>query len=180
MVEEHPTVPMPVADDLLYTDLYQRLKAMASRHRLRGPGNSPNTLCTTELVHEAYLRVGELDQRFTHEAQFFAYAARAMRHILTDSARRRAQPMRGGDLARVDLSDPMALSVEVDPQLALQLDEALVALEREDPRAAQVVELHFFSGLGLQQVAKVLGLNRRTVSRDWGYARAFLAVRAED
>jgi len=178
MVEEHAPVSGPTADDPAFGDIYQRLKAMASRQRLRG--GAPNTLCTTELVHEAYLRMGALDDRFPHEAQFFAYAARAMRHILTDAARRRLQPMRGGDLVRVTLDDPMSQAVSVDPELALQIDDALVALEREDARAAQVVELHYFSGIDLQQVAKVLGLNRRTVSRDWNYARAFLAARSEE
>jgi RNA polymerase sigma factor (TIGR02999 family) len=162
--------------DPIYADLYDRLKAMASRQRLRG--GAPRTLCTTELVHEAYLRMGESNFRYEQTAQFFAYAARAMRHILTDAARRRMQPKRGGDQARLTLSDPAVDSVLVDPQLALQLDEALVALEREDARAAQVVELHYFAGLDLQQVADTLGIARRTADRDWRYARAFLAARA--
>ena len=164
--------------DPLFGGLYRRLKAMASRQRMRD--GAPSTLCTTELVHEAYLRVGAMDERFTHEAQFFAYAARAMRHILTDAARRRLQPMRGGDLVRLALDDPLAQSVNIDPELALQLDDALTALEREDSRAAQVVELHYFSGLDLQQIAQLLGLNRRTVGRDWTYARAFLAARTQE
>lgn len=162
--------------DPIYVDLYERLKAMASRQRLRG--GAPKTLCTTELVHEAYLRMGESNFRYEQTAQFFAYAARAMRHILTDAARRRMQPKRGGDQARLMLSDPAVDSVLVDPQLALQLDEALVALEREDARAAQVVELHYFAGLDLQQVADTLGIARRTADRDWRYARAFLAARS--
>ncbi len=162
--------------DPVYVDLYDRLKAMASRQRLRG--GAPRTLCTTELVHEAYLRMGESNFRYEQTAQFFAYAARAMRHILTDAARRRMQPKRGGDQARLMLSDPAVDSVLVDPQLALQLDDALVALEREDARAAQVVELHYFAGLDLQQVADTLQIARRTADRDWRYARAFLAARA--
>ncbi|HZX90954.1 MAG TPA: ECF-type sigma factor [Rudaea sp.] len=162
--------------DPIYADLYDRLKAMASRQRLRG--GAPRTLCTTELVHEAYLRMGESNFRYEQTAQFFAYAARAMRHILTDAARRRMQPKRGGDQARLMLSDPAVDSVLVDPHLALQLDEALVALEREDARAAQVVELHYFAGLDLQQVADTLQIARRTADRDWRYARAFLAARA--
>jgi RNA polymerase sigma factor (TIGR02999 family) len=101
-----------------------------------------------------------------------------MRHILADAARRRLQPKRGGDQARITLSDPVVDSVQVDPQLALQLDEALAALDNEDARAAQVVELHYFAGLDLQQVADTLGIARRTVDRDWRYARAFLAARA--
>jgi RNA polymerase sigma factor (TIGR02999 family) len=163
--------------DPTFIDLYGRLKAMASRQRLRG--GAPKTLCTTELVHEAYLRMGESDNRFEKEAQFFAYAARAMRHILADAARRRVQPKRGGDQARLELSDPVVESVHVDPQLALQVDDALTALEQKDPRAALVVELHYFAGLDLQQVSETLGVGRRTVDRDWRYARAFLAVLAE-
>lgn len=164
----------PCHSDPIFIDLYDRLKAMASRQRLRV--GSPKTLCTTELVHEVYLRMGKLDSQFAQEAQFFAYAARAMRHILADAARRRLQLKRGGDQTRLDLTDPMVESVNVDPQLALQLDEALTALQREDPRAAQIVELHYFAGLDLQQVSDTLSISRRTVDRDWRYARAFLAA----
>jgi len=166
------------SSDSMFTDVYQRLKAMASRHRRRG-GN-PNTLCTTELVHEVYIRMGESNYQHRQQAQFFAYAARAMRHILTDSARRHMQPKQGGDQTRLLLSEPAVDSVFVDPQLALQLDEALIALERADARAAKVVELYFFAGLSMEQVAGVLGIVRRTVDRDWRYARAFLADRTEE
>ncbi|MEO6688509.1 MAG: ECF-type sigma factor, partial [Dokdonella sp.] len=89
------------------------------------------------------------------------------------------QPKRGGDQARLELSDPQVDSVNIDPELALELDDALKALEREDPRAAQVVELHYFAGLDLQQVADSLGVGRRTIDRDWRYARAFLAALSE-
>ena len=103
-----------------------------------------------------------------------------MRFILTDAARRRSQPKRGGDLARLQLNDAAVDSIHVDPQLALQLDEALSALERNDVRAARVVELHYFAGLELNKVAQVLGVAKRTVDRDWRWARAFLAGHAED
>lgn len=176
MVQMQVAVAAETRADAIYGDVYERLKAMASRQRLRG--GAPRTLCTTELVHEAYLRMGDSNFRYQQSAQFFAYAARAMRHILADAARRRLQPKRGGDQARITLSDPVVDSVQVDPQLALQLDEALVALDNEDARAAQVVELHYFAGLDLQQVADTLGIARRTVDRDWRYARAFLAARA--
>lgn len=158
--------------DPAFTDVYRRLKSMARRQLFRG---AFNTLCTTELVHEAYLRMDAANYRAKKSAQFYAYAARAMRHILTDAARRRMQPKRGGDQIRMSLGDPLVESVHIDPQLALQLDEALVALEREDARAAQVVELYYFAGLDLQQVADTLEVTRRTVDRDWRYARAFLA-----
>jgi RNA polymerase sigma factor (TIGR02999 family) len=163
--------------DSVFVDVYDRLKAMASRQRRRNGASA--TLCTTELVHEAYLRMGEANYRYKHEAQFFAYAARAMRHVLTDAARRRIQPKRGGDLARLDLTHPSVEAVHVDPHMALQLAEALQALEKEDTRAAQVMELHYFAGLDLEHIAKLLGVVRRTVDRDWRYARAFLAARAD-
>jgi RNA polymerase sigma factor (TIGR02999 family) len=161
----------------VFIDVYDRLKAMASRQRMRD--GSPATLCTTELVHEAYVRMGEANYRYKHDAQFFAYAARAMRHVLADAARRRIQPKRGGDQARLTLTHPAVEAVHVDPHVALQLDEALTALEKEDARAAQVVELHYFAGLNMAQIGEVLGVVRRTVDRDWRYARAFLASRAD-
>lgn len=162
--------------DPVFLDLYDRLKALAARQRSRGA--SP-TLCTTELVHELYLRIGETDFEFQDPMRFFAYAARAMRSILADAARRRKQPKRGGDLARLALDDPAVDSVHVDPAMALQLDEALVALEREDERAAKLVELHYFAGIELKQAADILGISPRTADRDWRYARAFLASRAD-
>lgn len=178
MVRNQPAASEAVCTaDPLFADVYQRLKAMASRQRARG--GAPKTLCTTELVHETYLRMGESENRYEQSAQFFTYAARAMRHILTDAARRRVQPKRGGDQTRLDLTDPAVESVHVDPELAMQIHDALIALERDDPRAAQVVELHFFAGLDLGQVAELLSVTRRTIDRDWRYARAFLAGLAE-
>ena len=179
-MESTPDAPADFAGqpaEALFAEVYARLKAMAARQLAVMPKGG--TLETTALVHELYLRMNSnRELQFGHRAQFFAYAARAMRHILTDAARRRMQPKRGGDQARLMLSDPAVDSVLVDPQLALQLDEALVALEREDARAAQVVELHYFAGLDLQQVADTLEIARRTADRDWRYARAFLAARA--
>ncbi|MEO8672882.1 MAG: ECF-type sigma factor [Tahibacter sp.] len=168
----------PMADqsaDTLFDIVYDRLKAMAGRQRARG--GSPATLGTTELVHELYLRMGS-EKRFGDPAQFFAYAARAMRHILIDTATRKLQIKAGGDQRRVEMSDPLVGVVEIDPALALQLDAGLRALESDDARAAQVVELHYFAGLSMDQVAEILGTSRRTVDRDWQYARAFLALHA--
>jgi RNA polymerase sigma factor (TIGR02999 family) len=169
-------VDRPRPDHAAFADVYEQLKTMAGRQRRRS--GSPDTLSTTELVHETFLRMGKADGRFENQAHYFAYAARVMRHILTDAARRRIQPTRGGDISRVALTDASAIEVHVDPQLALQLDDALIALERADPRAAKVVELRHFAGLGLQHIAEVLGVTRRTVNRDWRYARAFLALSA--
>lgn len=164
---------MSATVDPVFIELYDRLKVLASRQRARN-GN-PATLCTTELVHEMYIRLGESDFECRRPEEFYSYVARAMRFILTDAARRRRQPKRGGDLARLELSDPAVDSVYVDPDLALQLDEALTALQRTDERAARVVELHFFAGLDLSAIADSIGIARRTVDRDWRFARAFLA-----
>lgn len=162
--------------DALFTEVYDRLKAMASCQRARG---APGTLGTTELVHELYLRMGgESGKRFADPAQFFAYAAQAMRHLMIDAARSRMQLKAGGDQLRVSMIDPMVDAVQIDPAQAVELDAALCALELDDARAARVVEFHFFAGLPLERVAELLGVARRTVARDWRYARAFLETHA--
>ena len=176
MLDEQAIVPTIEQNEPMFVGLYDRLKVMASRQRSR---RGHATMSTTELVHEAYLRMGDGD-RFEEPAQFFAYAARALRHILTDEARRRLQPKRGGDQVRVDLSDLVVDLACVDPHVALTLDAALNDLARDDARAAQVVELHFFAGLDMKQVADLLQIAPRTVDRDWRYARAFLAARANE
>ena len=163
--------------DPLFVEVYDRLKTLASRQRIRG--GEPLTLCTTELVHETYLRVEDSEFKYEDPGKFFAYAARAMRFILTDAARRRIQSKRGGDLLRLSLTDPAVNSSSINPELAIELDDAICALEREDPRAARVMELHYFAGLDMDKVAEVLGVVRRTVERDWRYVRAFIAARAE-
>jgi RNA polymerase sigma factor (TIGR02999 family) len=163
--------------DSLFTDVYSRLKAMAARQR--SGAKAPGGLATTELVHELYLRMGN-EKQFRDPAQFFAYAARAMRHILIDAARAQMLLKAGGDQLRLSLTDPAVEGVGIDPAQAVQLDAALRALEQEDARAAKVVELHYFAGLGLARVAEVLDVNIRTIDRDWRYARAFLAAHASE
>ena len=161
----------------LFTQVYDRLKAMA-RRKLPAHGA---TLQTTALVHELYLRMQSgRELGFDAPAQFFAYAARAMRHLLRDRARDRLRLRAGGDWDRqpLDAADP-DLAVD-DASEAIALDEALDALEAIDARAAQVVELRYFAGLSGEQVADALGLNRRTVTRDWDFARSFLRARLGD
>jgi RNA polymerase sigma factor (TIGR02999 family) len=178
MDESDPVEPRPTSASAHFAEVYDRLKAMASRHLDRA--GRQQTLNTTELVHETYLRMGRDDgSEFEHSAQFFAYAARAMRSILVDLARQRQQLKKGGDQLRLSLTDPAANAVEVDAELALALDAGLAALEADDPRAAKVVELHFFAGLNLDRVGDLLGIARRTVDRDWRYARAFLASHSD-
>lgn len=158
----------------LFKDVYGRLKAMAGQQRNRG--RAPSSVSTTEVVHELYLRMcDERELSFGHEREFFAYAARAMRHLLVDLARRRLSMKGGGDLMRIGFTDPAVGAVAVEPTAALDLDAGLTALEAEAPRAAQIVELHYFAGLPLPRVAEITGLSPRTVDRDWMFARAFLA-----
>lgn len=162
----------PPGTDALFEDVYSRLKAMASRQRSRASGA---TLCTTEIVHELYLRIGN-ENTFADPAQFFAYAARAMRHLLVDHARRRLQISRGGGMLRAPLSDPAVGMVSIDPNQALELDSALKRLEKDDQRAAKVLELHYFAGLPLERIAQLLDVGERTVDRDMRYAYSFLNV----
>ena len=159
--------------DAAFTAAYGRLKAMAHRERSR---SAPVTIGTTELVHELYLRLGS-DLGFNAPDQFFAYAARAIRHILVDRARHRLSLKAGGDQIAVALTDPAMDAAAAGPELALMLDRALDELAAANPRAARIVELHYFAGLGLEQVAQLLGVVRRTVDRDWRQARAYLLAR---
>ena len=159
--------------DALFSAVYERLKAMAGSHLARGRAGS--TLDTTALVHELYLRVGtQRELTFEKPVQFFAYAARAMRHLLADRARDRLRLRAGGAWVRVTLTgsdDRLAID---SAEQALALDEALGRLEATDPRAARVVELRYFAGLTPEQIAEALDLTRRTIDRDWRFARAFL------
>ncbi len=160
--------------DALFTEVYARLKAMASRRATpRG-----STLDTTALVHELYLRMQRDDGlRFEAPAQFFGYAAQAMRHLLANRARDRLRMRAGGDWARVTLdAQDERLAVETAHD-ALSLEESLQALEQGHARAARVIELRYFAGLPVERIAELLEVDRRTVHRDWRFARAFLNER---
>lgn len=162
----------PAALDRLFSEVYAELRRLARRQRAAGSGD---TLQTTALVHELYLQMnGSEHLRFAEPRQFYAYAARAMRHLLIDRARARARSKRGGDQQRLDLTDSAIDAPRVSPEHALELDAALRRLAEEEPRAAEVVELHYFAGLPVERIAELLGLSTRTVDRDWRYARAFL------
>jgi len=166
------TPAVPQGTDALFDAVYARLKAMASRELGQ---REHATLDTTALVHELYLRMGrQRGLAFEHPGQFFAYAARAMRHLLADRARDRLRLRAGGDLARVTLTGSnMHLAIESADQ-ALALDAALDRLAETDGRAAQVMELHYFAGLTVKEIAQHLDLATSTVDRDWRFARAFL------
>jgi RNA polymerase sigma factor (TIGR02999 family) len=158
--------------DALFDAVYARLKAMAARE-LKGHAHA--TLDTTALVHELYLRVGKQPGlAFEHPAQFFAYAARAMRHLLSDRARDRLRLRAGGDLLRITLTGSDGQLAIESAEQALALDSALDRLAQTDARAAQVLELHYFAGMTVKQIADTLQLATSTVDRDWRFARAFL------
>ncbi len=158
--------------DALFPAVYDELKRIA-RHHLR-QSRSDATICTTELVHEAFLKLsGGRRQPWQDRAHFFGAASRAMRQILVDFARRRQTLKRGGNLQAIPLREgEAALEIEMDSVLAL--DGALTQLEEMNQRLGRVVELRFFGGLGERQIAELLGVSERTVERDWMKARMFL------
>lgn len=166
------TAEAGTSTDALFTDVYTRLKAMAGRQLA---AHARETLDTTALVHELYLRMSDNPRlAFEQPAQFFAYAARAMRHLMLDRARNRLRHRAAGAWGRITLdNEDLRLAID-SAEEALALDAALVKLAEVDARAARVVELRYFAGLSLEQVAESLGLVRRTVDRDWHFARAFL------
>jgi RNA polymerase sigma factor (TIGR02999 family) len=127
------------------------------------------------LVHEAYLRlVDDADERrWNSRGHFFAAAAEAMRRILVESARRKHRLKHGGELQRVDLED-QDVPVRPEPEEVLALDQALTRLAAEDAAAAEVVHLHFFAGLSIEDAAEALGTSRATAYRHWAYAKAWL------
>ena len=159
--------------DQLVAQLDEELRVIARSERRRA--DAPDTLHTTALVNEVYVKLATADSlRFGEPRQFFAYAAQAMRYILLDRAKLQLRLKREDSRLRVSLTDPDVDSVAVDPHDAVILDSALTELSKQDPRAAHVVELHFFAGLGLQQIADLLDVHRRTIDRDWRFASAFL------
>jgi RNA polymerase sigma factor (TIGR02999 family) len=163
----------PSAAEQLLPLVYDELRKLAAeRMALEKPGQ---TLQATALVHEAYLRLVDVDQvqRWNSRGHFFAAAAEAMRRILIDTARRKQSHKRGGDLARQDL-DAVDLAAAEGPEEVLALDEAMQKLAEHDPSAAEVVRLRFFAGLPVPEVAKLLGISPRTADRLWVYARAWL------
>ena len=161
------------SSDVSFEAVYERLRALAHRQLA---GGRRDTLDTTALVHELYLRMdGGGAKAFQKSAQFFAYAARAMRHLLIDRARARQRQKVGGDWLRVTFTSATDLTPSFETaEQVLAIEQALQNLEKIDARAAKVVELRYFAGLSPEQVAMLLNLTRRTVDRDWRYAVAYL------
>ena len=153
--------------------VYQELHRLAHGY-LRGEREG-DTLQTTALAHEAYLRlVGASQMRWQNRAHFFAVSAQLMRHILVDFARARRNLKRGGDAQQVSLDEALTIASGHSPEL-VALDDALKDLARLDERQSKVVELRFFGGLTEVEIAEVLQVSPRTVSSDWNLARSWLS-----
>ena len=158
------------ARDALFPLVYEDLRRMARRRSRQGE----ETLRPTVLVHEAYLRLAGGNQVSINDRQhFFALAATAMHQLVIEFARRKAAAKRGGGTPAVQLSDSDA-ETPANAETIISLHEALEELTELDERLARIVELRFFGGLSVEEVAGVLGVSERTVKRDWRKARAFL------
>ena len=168
----------PKATAELLPLVYDELRKLAAA-RLASE-RAGQTLQATALVHEAYLRLVDVDegkrQNWNGRGHFFAAAAEAMRRILIEAARRRGRVKRGGGLERVELNADDVATL-APPDALLEIDEAITALAVDDPRAAQLVKLRYFAGLSIEEAAELCGLSRSTAYEHWSYARAWLLCR---
>jgi RNA polymerase sigma factor (TIGR02999 family) len=180
--DPQPDQPAPraAASEQFFAQVYDELRAIAHA-RMRGE-RTGYTLQSTELVHEAYMRLrpqggGEWQSR----AQFFGAAAEAMRRILIERARAKGRVKRGGDAEgrpaqklSLDLELVATLADDENSEMILAMDDAIERLASLDARAAQIVRLRFYAGLNVEEVAETLGTSERTVLRDWAFARVWL------
>ena len=166
----------PSAAEQLLPLVYDELRKLAAQKMARE--NPGQTLQATALVHEAYLRLVDVEkaQHWDSRRHFFAAAAEAMRRILVEKARYKRRQKRGGSAQRLDLDENHWVTTTTPEQL-LAVDEALSKLAEEDPTAADMVKLRFFAAMSVEQAAEALGIHRATAHRHWAYARAW--IRAE-
>jgi RNA polymerase sigma factor (TIGR02999 family) len=162
------------ATEKLLPLVYEELRRLAAQEMSREPAGQ--TLQATALVHEAYIRLVEAkDQNWNSRGHFFRAAAEAMRRILVENARKKKSLKRGGGRRRVDLDESTLLTIQdLCPDDLLALNQALDKLLEEDPGVADLVKLHYFAGLTLEQVARIQGISRRTAVKHLAYARAWL------
>jgi RNA polymerase sigma factor (TIGR02999 family) len=164
----------PNAADQLLPLIYEELRKLAAQKLAQEkPGQ---TLQATALVHEAYLRLVHTDEvpQWNGRGHFFAAAAEAMRRILVENARRKGRAKHGGNRQRLELdAEKLPVGVTADEGM-LALDEALARLAERDGQAAQLVNLHCFAGLSVEQAAEVLAISTRTAYRDWAFAQAWI------
>ena len=158
--------------------VYDELRQLAASYLMReNPGHS---LQSTALVNEAFLKLVDQSRvSWQGKTHFFAVGAEIMRRILVDHARTKQRQKRGGDRQRIALHDDLKVSAQRDEDL-LAVDEAILKLAERDPRQAQIVELRFFGGLTVAEVAEVLGVSKRTVESEWTMIRAWLRRELSD
>jgi RNA polymerase sigma factor (TIGR02999 family) len=167
-----PDLEMQPAAELLPV-VYEELRRLAAALAGRLPPGQ--TLQPTALVHEAYLRlVGEQDPGWNGRRHFFGAAARAMRDILVEQARRKGAHKHGGGARRVELTEGLAI-IEPPADDLLAVDEAIGKLQEEKPHLAEIAMLRYFAGLSADETASVLGMSASTLAREWRFARAWLA-----
>lgn len=171
-------VPSPLKTEQWFALAYEELRRLAAVVRQK---ESRTTLTPTALVHEAYLRLASAHDLVPESrAHFVATAARAMRRVLVDLARRERAVKRGQHPELVTLDESDASAVDLHAEQVLALDDALDELARHDQRAALVVQYRFFGGLSGREVADVLGISESSVEREWRFARAWLAETLRD
>jgi len=156
----------------IFPIVYNELRKLASRYLYQEYGE--RTIQTTELVHEAYLKIiGSENIALENKSHFFGIAANAMRQLLVDFARKRNTEKRGGNQTKISLSEGAVIFGEYDEKI-LELDDAMKKLTGFDERLSKVVELRFFAGLNVDETANVLDCSPSTVKREWSLARAWL------
>lgn len=161
------------AQDELMPIVYGELRLMAKRHMNRQ--HNHHTLQTTELIHEAYIKLaGNEEKDWKNRAHFFGVASKAMRHILVDHARSKNSQRRSGLKQRVTLLENAFVSNERSVEI-VALDGALSRLAELDERKSRVVEMKFFAGLNFEEIAEVLQMSVTTIKRDWGFSKNWLS-----
>ena len=160
------------ATDALFSTVYDELRKLARSNRGRWVGNQ--TMNTTALIHEAYLKLAEKDGlNFQNRTHFYATASMAMRQILVNYAERANAAKRGGNVAIEPLDEATVISESMAEEL-LQLTEHLIPLEKDSPRRCRIVECRVFGGMGVDETAAALGISSATVKREWRIASAML------
>jgi len=161
-----------VAFNRLYESVYDELHRLAKNIKFHRQGQ---TLNTTALVHEAYLKlIPTKDQDWQNRTHFFRVAARAMRQVMIKQARYKLAGKRGSGISNITFIDDLYIQNQIKPEDLLSLDQALTELEKIDARQAKIVECRFFAGMSLKETAAVFDVSVPTVKRDWRLARAWL------
>lgn len=172
--EQAATSPDGIGPDRLFVALYEELHRLAEHHLGRG-GGAALTLSPTTLLHEAYLRIGrQRELAFPDRGRFFAYASRAMRALVIDYARRKRARRRGAEFEITLGGNEEVAGAGPDADELARLGDALDELAKASPELAELVDLHFFCGFSLGEIAELRGVSERTAQRDWRKARLVL------